>query len=593
MSTSYKLSNIDTTEEDKVDSRSFFGILGLLRGEIVPFTAAIVFILINSAATIAAPRFLGEAVDKLIVDRDMQIILQYALLLLGIYLVGTVANYIEIMLMGGVGQRVLFKLRAKLFQQLQDLPIAFFNQNKAGDLISRLNNDTEKLNNFFSEGLVQLIGNTVTMIGVALTMLVVQPKLGAVALSPIVALFFFTLVAIRIMRYRTRINLKALGDLSAEIQQSLENFKVIVAFNRRDYFRTRFTEVNYKNYRAALASGLANILNAPMYDFANNLATLLTVVFALTMIMNGEVQVGILISYLAYVGQFYGPLRYMSSIWSMMQTAIAAWGRISEILSLKSNLPVLKAEEVEGATEQKSKALLQFKSVSFTYPEGVKVLTDNSITLEAGKTYALVGPTGGGKTTTAGLIARLFDASEGEVLLQGRDIRTYTPEERTDMIGFILQEPFLFAGTLQENIIYGNNLYKGLNAEEIKAKLDKLELGTLLKGFSEGLESKIEANAGNLSLGQKQIVAFVRAVLREPKLLILDEATANLDTVTEQVLQDIIDKLPSDTSKVIIAHRLNTIVGADEIFFINGGRIEAAGSLQEAINMLEQGQKSS
>lgn len=593
MSTSYKLSNTENENEDKISTRSFFGILSLLRGEMLPFGAAIVFILINSAATIAAPHYIGEAVNRLVMDRDMQIILQYAALLAGIYFVSLVANYIEIRLMGGLGQRVLFNLRARLFDQLQSLPVAFFNQNKAGDLISRLNNDTEKLNNFFSEGLVQLIGNTVTMIGVALTMLVVQPKLGAVALSPIVGLFFFTLFVIPIMRRRTLINLKALGELSAEIQQSLENFKVIVAFNRRDYFRTRFTEVNYKNYRAALGSGLANILNAPMYDFANNLATLMTVVFALNLIINGEVQVGVLVSYLAYVGQFYGPLRYMSSIWSMMQTAIAAWGRISEILSLKSNLPILKGDEAAMAKSEKAKALLEFNAVSFTYPEGVKVLNNNSISLESGKTYAFVGPTGGGKTTTAGLIARLFDPTEGEVLLEGRDIRTYSADERAQAIGFILQEPFLFAGTLQENILYGNSLYQGLSVDEVNAKLKAIDLHELLKGFSEGMESKIEANAGNLSLGQRQIVAFVRAVLREPKLLILDEATANLDTVTEQVLQQIIDKLPASTTKVIIAHRLNTIVGADEIFFINGGKIEAAGSLEEAIKMLEQGQKNS
>jgi ATP-binding cassette subfamily B protein len=209
----------------------------------------------------------------------------------------------------------------------------------------------------------------------------------------------------------------------------------------------------------------------------------------------------------------------------------------------------------------------------------------------AGKTYALVGPTGGGKTTTASLIARLYDPSEGEILLNGIDIRTYKSEERTKLIGFILQEPFLFTGTLRENILYGNELYKNSSNEELIKIIYEAGLSGLLMRFEKGLDTELKATVDSVSLGQKQLIAFIRAVLRRPKILILDEATANIDTVTEKLLEEILNKLPKETTRVIIAHRLNTIENADEIFFVNAGEVTAAGTLDNALDMLLEGKR--
>ncbi len=236
-------------------------------------------------------------------------------------------------------------------------------------------------------------------------------------------------------------------------------------------------------------------------------------------------------------------------------------------------------------------SLLEFRDVSFSYPGGKDVLRHNSFRMEKGKTYALVGPTGGGKTTTASLIARLYDPTSGSVVLNGRDIRTFTPAERAQKIGFILQEPLLFSGTVRDNILYGNAQYQDYSNEQLVAALRESGLDALLSRFDEGLDTKLASTGDGISLGQKQLIAFIRAVLRNPELLILDEATANIDTVTEKMLEDILRRLPETTTRVIIAHRLNTIENADEIFFVNGGEITRAGNLQQAVNMLLEGKR--
>jgi ATP-binding cassette subfamily B protein len=237
--------------------------------------------------------------------------------------------------------------------------------------------------------------------------------------------------------------------------------------------------------------------------------------------------------------------------------------------------------------------LLIFKNVSFQYPDGKKVLHDINFKLEKGKTVAFVGPTGGGKTTTASLISRLYDPTEGEVFLNGKDLRTYPAEELSKKIGFILQEPFLFNGTVRDNILYGHEAYKTLEKEQLNKILHDADLARLVDRFENGLDTKIVSGGDSMSLGEKQLIAFIRAVLRKPDLLILDEATANIDTITEKLLEEILEKLPASTTKVIIAHRLNTIENADEIFFVNSGKVTAAGNFENALQLLLEGKRES
>jgi ATP-binding cassette subfamily B protein len=277
----------------------------------------------------------------------------------------------------------------------------------------------------------------------------------------------------------------------------------------------------------------------PVYTFASNIGQLIVLSLGIWLIIKGYFSVGLLISFIAYVTNFYNPLRQMAALWANFQLAMAAWDRISYLLSFENNLNI-----VNHTATIPDLPYIHFKDVTFRYPAGKEVLQNVSFNLQRGKTYAFVGPTGGGKTTTASLIARLYDSSKGSILLDGKDIKSYKPGERASKIGFILQEPLLFSGTLRDNILYGNSEYAGYDNTQLEKIIEEARLSDLLKRFEKGLDTPVQMSGEGISFGQKQLIAFMRAILRKPELLILDEATANIDTVTEQQLKLYLKRYP-------------------------------------------------
>jgi ATP-binding cassette, subfamily B, bacterial len=593
-SMNYNLNSV-TGEEKKTSTWSALKtLIGLLPGERSKLVYALLAMMANAGLSLLGPMIIGITIDKYILKGNYGGVLTNCALLLVVYLAAMVSVYLRTILMGNFGQRLLFSLRNSIFSKLMELPVAFFNQNKSGDLISRVNNDTDKINQFFSQSLMQFVSSFIVVIGSGIFLLAINFRLGLATMAPALLMWIFTKFVSPWVKKKNADNLKSVGGLSGEIQESLENFKVIIAFNRRDYFRKRFDEANQKNYSTGVMAGLANNVFMPVYGLAASVGQLIVLAYGILLISKGHFTPGFLISYFAYATSFYDPLRQMAALWANFQVALAAWDRISKMLSLRSNLLTI-ASGGQGATAHRidgeKAALLEFRNVSFSYPDGKKVLHNNNFRMERGHTYALVGPTGGGKTTTASLIARLYDPTEGVVLLDGKDIRTFTAEERVRKIGFILQEPFLFSGSVRDNLLYGNEQYKDFTNDQLAEVIRQANLEGLLSRFDAGLDTMIVSGSDGISLGQKQLIAFMRAVLRNPELLILDEATANIDTVTEKMLEDILQKLPDTTTRVIIAHRLNTIENADEIFFVNSGEIVLAGDLNQAVDMLMHGKR--
>ena len=583
----YTLKKFEKGERGTTFVSAFKSLRPLLSDEKKYLFFALCAIVVNSVVNLLAPFIIAYTIDHYLATKNFAGVLYLSGILVIVYLFGLAAGYLQVKIMGGVGRRVLFKLRNSIFTKLQELPVAFFNANKAGDLISRINNDTDKLNQFFSQALVQFVGNTFLMLGAGIFLLSLNIKLGFASLIPAILVLFITQFVSSWIKSTSSKSLQTIGGMSAEIQESLANFKVIVAFNRLDYFRKKFNEVNQENYLASIKAGIASNILTPIYGVASNISAIIVLAFGITLILSGHLTIGLLVGFLLYVNNFYTPLRQLASIWSSLQLALASLDRISEVLGLVSTIKVVPNENTIETS-----SVLVFKNVFFGYSDGKDVLHDVSLDFQKGKTYALVGPTGGGKTTTASLMARLYDPTMGTVYLDGRDLRSYEAADRAKKIGFILQEPFLFTGTVGENILYGNEDLKNNSNESLADLLKERGLYGLLERFNEGLDTKV-SGSDSISLGQKQLIAFMRAVLRQPEILILDEATANIDTVTEQLLEDILSKLPSATTKVIIAHRLNTIQNADDIFFVNGGTVVHAGSFDHALEMLLTGKRTS
>ncbi|HZI68651.1 MAG TPA: ABC transporter ATP-binding protein, partial [Hanamia sp.] len=440
---------------------------------------AFIVMALNSGIAMLTPYLIGYTIDHYIQTKLYRGLLTFSSLLLVLFLISAATDYLQTKIMGSIGQRMLYSLRNAVFNKIQSLPIAFFNQNKAGDLISRINNDTDRVNQFFSQSLLQFIDSIFTMTGAAIFLLAIHVELGASALIPAVFILLFVKLISPLVKKKNAASLKSTGALSGEIQEGLGNFKTIVAFNRRDYFRIKFNGANLNNYKAAVGAGLVNTLFIPVFTLFSNIAQLIVLAFGIYLIIQGNFTVGLLISFIAYVQYFYQPLRQLATLWASFQTAMAAWDRISVILNLESDLGQERGEvhTLPGAP------LLVFKNVSFHYPKGKEVLHSINFKLEQGKTYAFVGPTGGGKTTNASLMSRLYDPTEGTVFLDGKDLRSYSREELSRKIGFILQEPFLFNGTVRDNILYGHETYKILENEKLIEVLHEEGLGNLVERF--------------------------------------------------------------------------------------------------------------
>lgn len=554
------------------------------------FMLALFFVLLNSAITVYAPRLIGQLTGDFLLEGLKDELYAGVAVVSALYFAAWVANVLQIEIIGSAGLEVPYKLRAAIFTKLQNLPLQFFNENRSGDLISRINNDTQLVYRAFAESILRFIGQFFILVGVALSMLWLNIELASFTLGIAALLIFINYIAKGKIRELNKYSLESTSSLSAFTQEAFTNFRVFVTTGQRDYLASEFERVNAEVRKNSTRAGIATSLMRPFYEFGSYIATFCLLAYSAPRIVEDPAFFGVFITFAIYLNQFYTPLRIMGELYNSLQSSIAAWGRLAVLLSMDdTETSQVAVSSKQGLLDNnrpspKETLAVEFRDVSFRYPNSDEFVVKHvNLKLEFGKSYAFVGPTGSGKSTTVSLIPRLYLPTSGQIYLAGKSLDEIPQDEISQLVGFILQDPVIKPGTLLENLTYGNKKLDGISKEDMISHLKNKDLLGILSQFPDGLNTKIIPKQSNLSLGQYQIIAFLRAVLREPSILILDEATANIDTVTENLLQHVIDNLPSSTTLITIAHRLNTIESADQIFFVAGTDITAAGSLEDAL----------
>jgi ATP-binding cassette, subfamily B, multidrug efflux pump len=546
-----------------------------LLGELRPYSRslalALALVALSALSQAGGPWLIGRAIDRDILGRDPAGLLRTMMVLLGVYLVGTLAQRGQIRQVGAVGQSILASMRERIFERLLRLPFRFFDRRPTGDLMSRVTNDVDTLNQLLSQGFTQLLGSFFSLIGIVVAMLILDWRLALVCFTIIPVMLLTNVFFARRARRAFRTTRETVGDVTAGLQEEIVGVREAQAFNRTEANIERFRARNAANRSANVQAVAITSAFAPAIDVLSTLATAIVIGFGGYLVVTGTLTIGLLTAFLIYVQQFFRPVQLASQVYTQAQAALAGAERIYNILDEEPEPPdppgKEKLDDVEGRIE--------FEKVTFAYEPGRPVLHDVSFEVEPGQTVALVGPTGAGKTTIANLIPRFYDASAGSVRVDGRDVREVERRSLRKRIATVLQEPFLFYGSVAENIGYGR---EGASREEIEGAARAVSAHNFIAALPEGYDTAIGTGGGTLSHGQRQLVSFARAVLADPRILILDEATSNVDTRTEALIQRALRTLLEGRTSAVIAHRLSTIRNADLILVIDSGRISERGT---------------
>jgi len=556
---------------------------------------AAVLIVVSTMLQLAAPYLTGVAVDQFIAStgRSRPVWLTWLLpqdasrpvgltavmlVLLGTYLLNWVTSAAQFYLMTVAGQRVLLYMRTQVFQRIQTLSLAFFDRHEAGDLMSRLVNDTQVINQVFSGGVVRLAGMSLSLIGIVASMLGLNWRLALASFAVLPVMVLATTVFSRRTRIAFRRTRQTIGEVSAELQENIAAVREVQAFAREEENVGEFEAINAANRDANVQA--ESILSAfsPALDVLSTVALAVVAGYGgyLALATPPLVSVGVIVSFLIYVRRFYEPIQGIANLYAQVQAAVAGAERIFELLDTQPEITdasdAVRLPPIQGRVE--------FDHVTFSYQDEEPVLQDVSLVAEPGQTVALVGPTGVGKTTLVSLLTRFYDVDAGAIRIDGHDVRQVNHESLRRQMGIVLQDTFLFSGTVMDNIRYGR---LEASDEEVIAAAQLANADQFIARMPEGYQAQLGERGHNLSQGQRQLIAIARAVLVDPRILILDEATSSVDTRTELLIQRALDELLKGRTSFVIAHRLSTIRNADQVFVLHEGRIVERGTHEELL----------
>ncbi len=545
------------------------------------FKIGLIFILIcvviYTLLGLAGPYLMGRAIDQFISKRQVQGLAQIALLMLAAYALSNLFQTISNWVMANISQRALQQARRDLFQHLQMLPLAFFDRNPAGELMSRLTNDIDAINQAVSQNVTSLFASVLSMVGILVTMFVLDRWLALATLLVVPILVWFTQFVARYTRKGFQRLQLHLGELNGVMEESISGQKVINAFRRNESVIAAFRQRNQEVYEAGLYANTYAFMLMPLTNVLGNFFVIVLAGLGGILALQGLVSVGTIATFISYGQNFINPVRQISNLYNTIQAALAGAERVFEILDTSP-----EAQDAPNALSmQKVAGEVEFDHVRFQYRQGVPVIKDMTLQAPAGRMIALVGPTGAGKTTIINLLTRFYEIDDGSICVDNHDIRTVRKADLRRKLGLVLQDTFLFSATVMENIRYGR---LDASDDEVIAAAQMADADHFIRQLPEGYQTMLSERANNLSQGQRQLLSIARAILADPAILILDEATSSVDTRTEARIQRALLRLMQGRTSFVIAHRLSTIRDADNVVVIDHGEIVEQGSHQELLD---------
>ncbi len=535
-----------------------------------------VALVVATAAGLAPPYLAGKAIDSGILAHDLGALD----LIVGIFVLSALlywgASYTQTYLVGWVGQRALQDLREQIYTHLQGMSIGFFTRHKPGVLISRLTNDVEALDSLVTDGVVTLVSSTLTLLGVVVIMLALDPALA------LIIFVTFPLLAIGSVAFRIastgayRLTREKIANITAYLQETLSGVRVVRSFAQEPRHLERMSVLNEENRAANMTTVYLNAAYFPAVELLSAIGTAVILLYGGYRAIRGDVEIGVLVAFVGYLNAFFDPIQQISQLYTTYQQGMAALDKIFDLLETQPDI-VDRPDALDPGT---IRGEVELDAVSFAYGEDGWALDDVDLHIQAGQTVALVGETGAGKSTFAKLVARFYDPQQGRVLVDGRDLRELSSKALRSQLGIVPQESFLFSGTIRENIAFGR---PEASEEEIRAAAATVGADSFIERLKDGLDTEVGERGVHLSAGQRQLIAFARALLAEPRILILDEATSNVDVQTERIIERGLERLLMGRTAIVIAHRLSTIRRAARIVVLEHGRVVESGTHQELI----------
>ncbi len=562
-------------EGKSYDGQILRRLLGYLRPRSLPVAMSVVFLLLSTALSLLGPDLLRIAIDDGVLAENRTVLNLAALVFIGTTIAAWATSYVGFRLLTTVGQQVLKTIRTDEFAHLQRLSLRFFSRQEIGQVMSRVTNDVDAINEFLTAGLVMALLAVFTLAYILVRLLVLDIRLA-------LASFIVLPLMIAVTAYfsgRARVAFRGVratvGRVYANLQENISGARLAQAFVRERENASRFQDTSRRYMEANIEAGRVVAAFLPVVETISAIAIAIVLGYGAFLIVNDMITVGILVAFIGFMTRFFQPITQLTRLYNMLQSAMAAGERIFELLDEKPDI----VDSYDAVDLPRIKGDVAFNGVGFAYEEK-DVLSDIEFTVPAGTTIALVGPTGAGKTTIVSLLSRFYDPIAGSVTVDGYDLREVKQESLRRQMGIVPQDSFIFSGSVRDNIAYS---WPEASLTEIETAARTVGAHDFIARLPDGYESELREGGSRISVGQRQLICFARAILADPRILVLDEATSSVDTNTERLIQDALKRLLSGRTAFVIAHRLSTIRNADQVLVIDGGRIVERGTHDELL----------